>query len=254
MDDDLLRELAAADPMRGRETTTPDPSAQRALSYALRQGVADPRRSRSWSARAWLVAPALALALVAAAWWVLEPEEVISGIACYQEASLDSSAVVVRSSLLLDGSPESVCAHVWEQARNGGPQPPEGRVTADSLTACVREGGNLVVVPGTGRGPCRDLGWAPASITERTMKLARLDELLNVQWPLRGECSSPMDAEVYARDVLERLELDAEWTIEYRRPTESAGHCSELIFDPQLQVIYVQPGPPRNGGGAIRHG
>jgi hypothetical protein len=244
MNDDLIEQIAARDPVR--EEPSGDSIRARAILWrTLRTPPQGPGR-KPRTARRVIPAIAAGILLTAGAWWVAEPVEPLSGIVCYHEASSSSNMLVVQLSRLLDGGPEEACREAMQFAESrpatGQREPADPGGDGTALTACVTDHGALAVIPGRGRRPCRDLGWAPANISERTLELARLDGLLVAGRDHLGGCPEEGDAVTHAEAVLDQLEL-RDWRVELMERQTSRGACHGFHVDPGAKTVYIDRFP-----------
>jgi hypothetical protein len=168
------------------------------------------------------------------------PDEVVNGIGCYSEPSLEGSVTIVPT----DGrSPIAVCAGFWEQ----GQVDTDVHVAPD-LVACVPPTGETVwVFPGSG-DLCRelDLHDLPAEYEQAALAFAEMQDTMIRRFPDPGpDCLSESEARQVAREVLD-VHGYQDWAIEEGGGLAGEGFsetrpCAGLSFNASRKVLILVP-------------
>lgn len=163
---------------------------------------------------------------------VVHPE---GGVACRAEADPLSSAVVIGQ---LSSDPIGDCAAIW--SNRGLPDtesPDNNNGIVPRLIACLGPGGGIDVLPVEAGITCESLGLRLADI-----ETAASDPALELQRRFSEElprCSSVAAAEVFARKLLDELEL-TDWHIVVR-PGDLP--CALTGVEAEITTVFIVPGP-----------
>ncbi len=198
------------------------------------------RPRRSWPSRWRRLALVTAVAVItAAAAWAILARDVTEplGVLCHEEASLESSSVLIRPDLDLD---PSLCAAPWEDGVLANPNVASGSVPP--LTACVNEHGSLLVFPTSDTSICDRLELAPPT-PESADELQPVVQLENelVDYFAATGCAAIADAEAHVRGTLDRLGL-TQWTVT-TQPPHPDRPCASFGLDTASMTVVLTPIP-----------
>ncbi len=236
---DPLELLRAAAPRHERLEPGDDPAADQLLENILASPIAAGDQRRRRRRRRTAVFTGLAVATVSAgtvAAVVLtrdQPDDLTS-VACWSNASVTPSEVVV---VPWDGSdPTIACMSAWE---NGQFETVDSR-QAPPLMACVNAAGGLVVVPGDAQ-VCASLELASfdsegESSTDQLRDV--VEEIENTV--TEAACLSGPDAVDAIEEILDAADI-SDWTIVPPEPTP-AETCMTVGIDTSTRTVFVVPG------------
>ena len=176
----------------------------------------------------------------AAAWALTRPSSVTepTGVACYEELSLDAAIVVVPPA---ESPAVSDCEDLWID----GPftSPDTTTTSPPELVGCVLPSGALAVFPTplSSAQACERLELAPfmpqtPNVPEAVVQLgSRLRErYLN-------DCVSPIDAASEVEQLLRELGL-AEWSVTVEDARQNRP-CASASLDAESMTVFVVPVP-----------
>lgn len=169
-------------------------------------------------------------------------EEVVNGVSCHSDASLESGFVLMLPS---DGRPPvDLCAQGWARNEFGTEEVPRG----EPLVACVPPEREAVwVLPGT-PDLCGRLGLfeLPSGYEEAARAFARMRDEMIARFPEPGEnCLSERTARVVARRILDSHGYE-DWRIEEGLGEAGEGFsqqrpCADLAFSAARRVLTLVP-------------
>lgn len=235
---DILRQHDPADTAR----IVPDEDLLAAIT-STRPNV---RRRTSVRRRALLIAAViLALASIAAAWYLTTRPVLTLAVTCYAELSLEGD----RHGTVAGSGTSSVddCRYPWEAEILTNPHVEPGSVP--DLTACVNEMNGLAVFPTADEDICEQLGLtyrSPDRPSDRLDTVSRLQKEIT-EFILLSRCQLLDDTEAEVTEILARLGLD-DWTV-IRRAGNPGEPCGSIAYNvPDRTVIIVPIDPPPPGG------
>ena len=130
----------------------------------------------------------------------------------------------------MEADPVKACEQLWRDGTIGGSEPP-------TLTACVNDGGIVVVVPGD-QQICGQLGlanWVGALTDDEKQVMAFADELATT---FADGCILEPDAEAAAQAVIDKYHLD-DWTIVQQGGYTPQRSCSLAGAVPEQQLVVI---------------
>lgn len=185
------------------------------------------------------VVMALVIAALASAatWIVTRDTSNPSGVVCYEEASLQSTGVVVAANAPLDAS---LCTPLWAE---GVLQNPAAETnTPPSLVACVNQQGVLVVFPASAnRDVCHDLNLARHESSTAEQSIIDLNTRLNRLFN-QAPCLELTDAKRRATEILRATGLE-DWTVVEATAATDERPCASYAIDASAQKVVLVPVP-----------
>jgi hypothetical protein len=152
------------------------------------------------------------------AYALLKPEPVtrMSGIACFNDASLDSDAAVIN----LEGrDPIEACRQLWQEGAMGRSR------KAPDLIACVYPGGGLAIVPGKDPAKCEKIGMRrpEPGYVDSLVAFDRFEQAVLSRFRAQPEgCTSEAAARQIVEEELRNHNLTG-WTIEVKQSVAQSG-------------------------------
>lgn len=237
-ENDPLELIRQADPApRASMPTAMSPLGRSIRARVAEQMIAEQPRSR----RRVLVRVAIALviaALASAATWIITRDASDpSGIVCYEEASLQSTGIVVAAPASLDAS---LCAPLWAEGALQNPSVESG--TAPQLIACVNPQGVLVVFPASDNSDvCRSLNLARHESSTSEQLLADMNNRLNRLFA-ETPCLELNDAKLQATEIVRVAGLE-EWTVVVSTSATEERPCASYAIDANARTVVLVPVP-----------
>ncbi|NIA26325.1 MAG: hypothetical protein GWP04_12305 [Gammaproteobacteria bacterium] len=177
----------------------------------------------------------LALAAIAATFYLTRQPTQIAGIGCAQDLTGDAIHVITPTG----GLDPQQCASLWADGTITNPDlTPVGQIPP--LVGCVNDTGTLIVIPTDDQGVCERLGMAvfapPSDATSSIIEVQdRLIEQINPQ-----VCPSFDDARRIAEEALADAGID-DWTVAVSQPRTDERPCPSLSFDSASRRILLVP-------------
>lgn len=232
---DILRENNPFDP---RDIDAYSPEADELLRRIMSQ----PRTAgTSRRRRLILIAAAVALLLLltAAAQWFGRTQDLSEiAVACFEEATTESS----RVGTVAVGAPDvSICEEPWKDGVLTNPAVEPGEVPP--LTGCVADMGAFWVFPTDDRHVCEQLGLAVPNPNQSTGEFDDLGAAREEIFVYLDSAScQPLDeAEALFRSILDSHGL-TDWTIR-RRPDHPERPCVSIAYDVPTETLILVPMP-----------
>ncbi len=217
------------------------PTAMSPLRRLIRARVAEEMiAEQPDSSRRVLVRVAVALviaALVSAATWIITQDASDpSGIVCYEEASLQSTGIVVAANPL----DTSLCDPLWAEGALQNPAVESG--AAPQLVACVNAHGVLVVFPASDNGDvCRDLNLARHESSTSEQLLVDMNNRLNRLFA-EAPCLELNDAKLQATEIVRVTGL-RDWTVVVTTSATEERPCASYAIDANARTVVLVPVP-----------
>jgi hypothetical protein len=239
---DPRERLRRANPVPPDEAASADTPGARALFeriVATASSEETPREAprRTWvRRRAWILVPALVVALSAAGYGISRRVSKPLLVACYQQPSLKANRAEVPP---IGRDPLSACRPLWKP---GAKFNPAGRAVP-SLTSCVLNSGAVGVFPSiAGSDTCRALGLAHP--VEGDTKSDENQVVLKVEGALADRflsaCLTRPEAIELARSELSRNGLH-DWKVVSNSPFTAQEPCASAAYDLDQRTITLIP-------------
>ena len=237
-DNDPLELIRRADPAP-RDSM---PTAMSPLGRSIRARVAEEMiAERSPNHRRLVVRVVIALviaALASAATWIIsrdasDPTTVV----CYEEASLQSTGIVVEAPTSLDAS---LCTPLWVEGVLQNRSLESG--VAPQLVACVNRQGVLVFFPASGDSDvCAELGLARHESSAIEQPVINLNTQLNRLF-VEASCLELTDSKRQATEILRAAGLE-DWAVVVTTPATEERPCASYSIDATAQTVVLVPVP-----------
>ncbi|MDE0067421.1 MAG: hypothetical protein OXN44_11200 [Acidimicrobiaceae bacterium] len=185
-----------------------------------------------------VIALVVAALATAATWIITRDASDPSGVVCYEEASLQSTGIVVAAAPL----DASLCASLWAEGALQNPAVERG--AAPQLVACVNAHGVLVVFPASDNSDvCRDLNLARHQSSTSEQLLVDMNSRLNRLFA-DAPCLELDDAKLKATEIVRATGLE-DWTVAVPTSATEERPCASYGIDAGSETVVLVPVPDR---------
>ena len=176
-------------------------------------------------------------ALASAATWIITREASDpSGVVCYEEASLESTGIVVAANPF----DTSLCDPLWAEGVLQNPAVEPG--AAPQLVGCVNAHGVLVVFPASDNSDvCGDLDLARHESSTSEQLLMDMNKRFNGLFT-EAQCLELNDAKLEATEIVRVTGLK-DWTVVVTTSATEERPCASYAIDASARTVVLVPVP-----------